>query len=65
MVKRKQLRNLSGEIVIKDHKLKNILNVSANSDKVNLAETHDHEPSNVVTVLDGKFDDKLVCKIGW
>ena len=43
---------------------KNVLNVSANSDKATLTETHDHpsleKPSNATTVLDGKYKDNFL-----
>ena len=42
---------------------KNILNTSANSDKVTLAETHDHpsleKPSYGATVLDSRYEGKF------
>ena len=43
---------------------KNDLNVSANSDKETLEETHNHpsleKPSNVATLLDGRYEGKFV-----
>ena len=43
---------------------KNNLNVSANSDKVTLEETHNHpslvKPSNAATVLDCRYESKFV-----
>ena len=42
---------------------KNDLNVSANSDKESLEETHNHlsleKPSNVATLLDGRYNGNL------
>ena len=44
--------------------LNNYLNVSSNSDKVTLRETHNYtsleKPSNAATVLDGKCEGKFV-----
>ena len=43
---------------------KSVLNVSANSDKVTLTETHDHpsleKPSNGATVLDDRYKGNFV-----
>ena len=46
------------------HDPNNYLNVSSNSDKVTLEETHNHlsleKPSNAATALDGRCEGKFV-----